>query len=263
MEAKPQNVGPQAAEVARIISCDVFDTLLHRDHRSEVRRFQDIASLASARLVVARQILREPAVIFRVRSEVQREAYRALSLRRPSGDVRFADMVDAMARMLALDDDDAGILHHAEIAVELRQLTPNRPLLGWLTEQAGFGRRVIAISDTYHPAGTIAALLDALAPGHPIAAIYTSADFDATKRSGALFPAVLRAENARAFDVLHLGDDPTADVAMARAAGLWTRHLTRPAHLRVRRKVDALVARLIGALQYPGTLDGAAGRSPS
>lgn len=259
MEARPQ-MTPQPAKEARIISCDVFDTLLHRDHRSETRRFQDIASLASARLVVARQVLREPATIFAVRREVQREAYRALALTRPSGDVRFADMVDAMARMLALDEDGARILHEAELAVELRQLHPNRQLLDWLAGQAALGVRIIAISDTYHPAGTIGALLEALAPGHPVATVYTSADLDATKRSGALFPLVLQAEQARPADVLHLGDDPTADVAMPRAAGLPTRRLTRPFGLRLIRKLDAAIARSICALQSPLLPEGAGGR---
>lgn len=259
MVANAQN-SPRAIGGVRIVSCDVFDTLLHRDHRSEARRFRDIASLASARLVVARQILREPALVFQVRREVQREAYRALALTRPSGDVRFADMIDAMARMMALDEDGARILHEAELAVELRQLRPNRRLLDWLAGQKALGYRIIAVSDTYHPAGTIAALLGTLAPGHPVAAIYTSADLDATKRSGALFPAVLHAEQARACEILHLGDDPTADVAMPRAAGLSTRHLTRPTHLRLTRKLDAVITRLIGVLQSPLLPEGAGGR---
>ena len=145
-----------------------------------------------------------------------------------------------MARLLDLDDAGVTILHEAEIAIETRQLSANRPLLDWLAGQARAGRRIIAASDTYHTASTIMLLLDTLAPGHPIAKVYTSADIDATKRSGALFHVVLRAELVRAPDMLHLGDDLTADIAMARRAGWRACQLTRPKHLRLRRKADAL-----------------------
>lgn len=250
-QAKSKRV-PTAADGAAIISCDVFDTLLHRDHRSERHRQRNIAAVAAAQLIISLQVLREPAVIDRVRREVQREAYRVQDMTRPSGDVSFADMVDAMARLLALDAAGARILHEAELAVELSQLRPNRPLFDWLAAQAVGGRRIIAISDTYHSAATITGLLDALEPGHSIATVYTSADYDATKRSGALFTAVLRAEQARPSSMLHLGDDLLADVAMPRAAGIATRHLVRPTGLRFWRKMDALAARALGVLRAPG-----------
>lgn len=236
---------------ARVVSCDVFDTLLHRDHRSESRRFGDIAALAAQRLAREHRIERHPAQIRHARVTVQRHAYRALDLACPTGDVRFADLVDAMARILALDEPAARILHEAEIAVERAQLSANDALLAWLAGQARAGCRVIAISDTYHQACTIAALLGALAPGHPIERVNTSADHNATKRTGALFGSVLRAEGLAPQDVLHIGDDHRADVAMARAAGLQTLQIVRPRHLLFRRRTDAVRSRLAQALRPP------------
>ncbi|WP_051092932.1 HAD family hydrolase [Methylobacterium sp. 77] len=234
---------------ARVVSCDVFDTLLHRDHRSERRRFRDIADLASRRLAVEKGIALSSAAILHARIEVQRHAYRALDLARPTGDVRFADMIDAMARILDLDTDAAAILHDAEIAVEQAQLTPNKALFTWLTAQARVGCRIIAVSDTYHEASTIAQLLAALAPRHPVEQIHTSADHNATKRTGALFGAVLRAEGVAPADILHIGDDERADITMARAAGLRTLQVARPRHLIFRRRTDAVQSRLVQALQ--------------
>ncbi|NEU14274.1 hydrolase [Methylobacterium sp. BTF04] len=236
---------------ATLVSCDVFDTLLHRDHRSETRRLRDVAVLASRRLAEC-GFVRDPATVWRTRIDVQRHAYRALDLADPSGDVRFADIVDAMSQILALDARGAAILHEAEIAVERRQLAPNQPLFSWLGTQAKAGRRIIAVSDTYHTAATIAHLLDTLAPGHPIAAIHTSADYDATKRTGAIFPKVLHVEGVHPGDVLHIGDDFTADVAMARAKGIRAWQVVRPRHVRLRRKMDAVRARLLHALSPTG-----------
>lgn len=241
---------PERSE-ARVVSCDVFDTVLHRDHRSESRRFRDIAALAARRLASEHGIERHPDAIWHVRAEVQRHAYRALALVRPEGDVRFADMVDVMARMLGIAETAAAILHEAEIAVERAQLTANVPLLDWLAEEARTGTRIIAVSDIYHEGGTLALLLAALCPRHPIARIYTSADHGATKRAGTLFARVLREEGVAAEAVLHIGDDALADVAMPQSFGLRTLQVARPRHLILRRRSDALRARLGAALIQP------------
>lgn len=248
---------------ARVVSCDVFDTLLHRDHRSENRRFGDIAALAARRLAHEHRIERHPAEIWRARITVQRSAYRALDLSYPTGDVRFADMVDAMAQVLGLSRAAAPILHEAEIAVERAQLSANGPLLAWLAAQARAGCRVIAISDTYHEAGTIADLLTGLAPRHPVGRVHTSADHNATKRMGSLFGAVLRAEGLAPAEVLHIGDDHRADVAMARAAGLQALQLSRPGHLLVRRRADAVRCRLTQAFRASARRSRGARSSPA
>lgn len=234
---------------ARIISCDVFDTLLYRDHRSEYQRFNDIAKLATRRLANERRIERQSRVIYSARIEVQLQAYRALDLSCPTGDIRFADMVDAMGRILSLDAKSVDILHQAEINVELEQLKPNRPLLLWLSEQAQAGCRVIAVSDTYHRGDTIAQLLAVHAPNHPITRIYTSADYNATKRTGALFGTVLREEEANPAEILHIGDDTVADVNMAQKVGLRALQLLRPNHLIFRRRADSLRFRTLNALR--------------
>lgn len=234
---------------ARIISCDVFDTLLHRDHRAERQRFNDIAVLAARRLAAERRIVRHPGAIYDARIDVQKQAYRALDLSCPTGDVRFADMIDAMGRILSLDAQAAEVLHEAEIAVEIAQLAANTVLLAWLREQAQAGCRIIAVSDTYHRGETIAQLLAAHAPDHPVARIYASADHNATKRTGALFEVVLRHEDVAAADILHIGDDTTADVTMAQAAGLRTLQVLRPKHLVFRRRADAVRARALHGLR--------------
>lgn len=234
---------PEAA--ARIISCDVFDTLLYRDHRSERRRFLDIATVASRLLAAECGVERRPGSVYAARLRVQREAYRALDLTNPSGDVRFADMLDAMTRVLSLDHRAVDILYRAELTVESAQLRANHPLMTWLTHRAQAGCRIIAVSDTYHRGDTITHLLDTLARNHPIAHVYTSADHNATKRTRALFDVVLRQEAAGPAEILHLGDDTLADVTMAEAAGLRSAQLLRPRHVVLRRRLDAVRARVM------------------
>ncbi|MBX9932022.1 MAG: HAD hydrolase-like protein [Methylobacterium sp.] len=227
-----------------LLSCDVFDTLLHRDRRAQTSRFEVVAKRAGRRLREELGVVVETRAILQARLSVHTLAYRVLDIVNPRGEVRFADLVDGVAAILGLHAHGATIIAEAEIAVEHEQLVPNRRLLTWLSAEAQAGSRVIAISDTWHSARTISGLLDALAPGHPVAAIYTSADWDATKRSGSLFQTVLDVEGIAPDRVLHIGDDPVADLIMARGAGLRCRQVERPAYLRLGRKVDALRFRL-------------------
>ncbi|MGT2481344.1 hypothetical protein ACU4GR_26610 [Methylobacterium oryzae CBMB20] len=115
------------------------------------------------------------------------------------------------------------------------------------------------MSDTYHRGETIAHLLNTLAPGHPVGRIYTSADHDATKRTRALFDVVLRNEKVVPSEVLHLGDDTLADVTMAAASGLRTAHLLRPRHMVLRRRLDAVRARVMHRHWIGAARDGAVG----
>ena len=234
----------RVSDATSVISCDVFDTLLHRDGRAESSRFRTIADVSAHRLRAEHGVALDARQVWSTRMRVQRAAYRAVELSDPRGDVRFADLIAVTATLLGLEARLAATLGEAEITVELRQLRPNRPLLRWLADQAREGRRIVAASDTYHERTTIAHLLDTLAPGHPVARIYTSADLNATKRTGALFPAVLRAEGVRPEQVLHIGDDALADETMASAAGLQVLRIVRPRRLRMRRKADALRVRL-------------------
>lgn len=232
-----------ANEVFDVYSLDVFDTLLLRSLRSERSRFLQIARLASRNLaelgieVAAMRLLK-------ARLEVQAQAYRALEATNPSGDVRLADMLETVSTMLDLGPEGARVLGEAEMAVELRCLRPNKALLARLRREGDGTRRFIAVSDTYLPAPAVWLLLDTLAPGHPVQAVYTSADHNATKRGADLFGYVLAAEGVQPDRLLHHGDDRTADDLMAKRAGVRTSLRRRPAWVRFLRKLDGLLFRL-------------------
>lgn len=228
----------------RIISCDVFDTLLKRNHIAEANRVKLIARRAAAMLEEECGISIDPDAIRRTRIDVQNYAYRALDMTHPTGEVRFARMVEAMTALLGLGAREAAVLTRAEILVEQTQLAPNIPLIAWLKARAAQGIKIIAISDTWHDTATIRGLLDAVAPGNPVAVVYTSADCDATKRSGAIFPLVVAAEGAPASAFFHIGDDELADERMSRHAGLYAHRITPPRGVIMYRRLNGAHARL-------------------
>jgi predicted HAD superfamily hydrolase len=230
-----------------LVSVDLFDTLLLRDHRCERRRFLLMAHKAAAALNDAGFRVSAQA-IHQSRLDAQRLAYRALETERPQGDVPVARIYQLQTAILDLPAAAAEVLKSEEIGFEASSLRPNRRLLRRLDELRARGKRVIAISDIYLPREDLCELLDRLAPGHPIEAVYCSAELNLTKRSSELFGAVLKLEQAPAGRVLHLGDDRRADLEMARRAGLQSRWLPRR-HMKLLRKLDRAVHFLSGGGQ--------------
>lgn len=219
-----------------LVSVDLFDTLLLRDHCCERRRFLKIARRAATALEAAGWRVTVEA-LYRSRLDAHRLAYRALDWDRPQGDAPLARIHHLQTTVLGLPAEAAAALGGAELAFEAASLHPNRRLLRRLAAFRARGKRVIAISDMYLPRAFLCELLDRVAPGHPVDAVYCSAEFNLTKRSSRLFGAVLEREGVAPGRVLHLGDDRRADLEMARTAGLQSRWLPRR-HMKLLRKLD-------------------------
>lgn len=219
-----------------LVSVDLFDTVLLRDHRCERRRFLLMAREGAQALERAGYPVSTQA-LYQSRLDAQRLAYRALELTRPQGDVPLARIYLLQMTILGLGAGAAEVLMAAELAFEAASLRPNRPLLRLLAALRARGQRIIAISDIYLPHEALCDLLERVAPGHPIDAVYCSAELNLTKRSAELFHAVLELEGATAERVVHLGDDRRADLEMARRAGLKSRWLPRR-HMKLLRKLD-------------------------
>jgi FMN phosphatase YigB (HAD superfamily) len=205
----------------RLLSTDVFDTLLLRDHTGETARLAAAARLAAERLGV------DARALTRLRWAFQDSAYRAVAMEDPNRDTSLTAICAAMATACGLGPEAGDVLHRAEVDVDIRHLRPHRPVLDALSRLASDGMRVIAVSDTAYSAADLRRLLDAVVGEHPVAAVYTSADIGITKHSGALFPAVACREGLEPGQILHVGDNDHADVRMATEAGWSALHIPR------------------------------------
>jgi FMN phosphatase YigB (HAD superfamily) len=204
-----------------LISTDLFDTVLLRDHTIESDR------LAMACRRVAPRLGVQAAALTRLRWSLQRSAYRAVAIDRPSGEASLAAICAVMAQAFGLDDSAASLLRQAEVDLDIEHLRPNRPLLELLDRAAQSGIRVIAVSDTYLGRADLWRILDAVAGRHCIAEVYSSADLGLTKHAGGVFAAVAEREGVPAERILHVGDSHQADVVMARIASWHAVHLPR------------------------------------
>jgi FMN phosphatase YigB (HAD superfamily) len=194
----------------RVLSLDCFDTLLWRSTATPVDVFYDLARHpAFARLgmnarirVVAEGSARERALVRSGSSEVTlAEIYRAA----------FPD----------LDDAAVSELSAAELGAEIRACVALPATVSLIRKAKARGLRVVVVSDTYLREAELRRLLAAALPADAYEAIervWCSCDHGRSK-AGGLFKPVLDALGVRARDVLHVGDNPIADVEAARAIG--------------------------------------------
>lgn len=98
----------------------------------------------------------------------------------------------------------------------IQERTIGTRLLGIARES---GKRIILVSDTFYTKSYIAELLQSVGIGD-YAALYVSSDLNLTKHSGNLFTAVLEKENVRNFEIVHVGDNTESDGTKARQHGI-------------------------------------------
>ena len=217
----------RTAPTPALISIDVFGTLLQRRldenaaWRAGAYRVVQVARAAGGAPPSDPQAFRR-----RVEAKLAREAVRE------GRDPEFSHAA-VLEMMLA----DAGIAKAAPLAEalaawELRQemefTAPVPEIVDWVAQQAGLGRRVIAVSDTRYGGESLSALLEHHGV-HGLSAVYASADHAASKFSGRLFDCVCAAESVAPDKVWHAGDSMTADILSASQRGLWVRRIRPPA----------------------------------
>jgi FMN phosphatase YigB (HAD superfamily) len=219
-----------------LVSTDLFDTVLLRDHTIEAERMAEVCRLVSPLLGV------DSDVLTRLRWSLQSSAYRAVAIERPRGEASLAAICTTMAQALGRDDNAAQLLRKAEVDVEITHLRPNRRLLHLFEELADSGLRVVGVSDTYLGQDDLRRILDSVVGRHPLGAVYSSADLGLTKQAGAVFAAVADRENVAGDRILHIGDSHPVDVLMAHQASWNAVHLPRNAVGRARKTVGKILA---------------------
>ena len=211
----------------RVVSFDIFDTLLTRPVVNDPRElFHLVAARVNARFGVDFAALRWSA-----ESEM--------------GD-RYATLGDIYAhirRRHGLDEETARALMEEELRCERALLRPRPDMLDVCRAAAQAGRRVVAVSDMYLPSEFLLEVLHE--KGFvDVAAVYVSAEHKVRKTDdGALFEAMLKAENVSPDAVLHLGDDRRGDVVEPLRRGMAAVHVSS-----VRQMLQERGGRLIGAL---------------
>jgi FMN phosphatase YigB (HAD superfamily) len=222
-----------------LISTDVFDTLLLRKGNCERSRIMQGERLFS-NLLAAQGWHIDADLLVSARIEAQRLAFRALTVR-GAGEVRIADIITRQLGILGLPRCLTDERLNVEVQVEKASLVASKPLAAALRALRGrhnAGMRIVAVSDTTFSSRELGDLIRHFHGPQLIDQIYTSADFRRTKRDGDLFLAVAEAEKVSLNRVLHIGDDPHADVQTPSAHGISVFHAPRSRYHRYARMAN-------------------------
>ncbi|MBC8035605.1 MAG: hypothetical protein H7X89_00080 [Rhizobiales bacterium] len=229
-----------AADI-RLVSVDIFDTILLRRCRPELARFADIAAAQAIALNRAGIDGVTAEGVYRARLKLHKQVYDQVR-RGERPEARHDDILDAIRVHLNLPVQALPIMAEAETVYESSVLTANRALVAGLAEIA-CAKRLILSTDMYLPEPAIRALLAQLTPDLAALPLLVSSDLGATKRSGTLFGLLPQRFGACPREILHAGDNKAADVEQARAAGLHAQWLPRSLAFRLNLAVKDRVLR--------------------
>lgn len=209
----------------RLISVDLYDTLLLRRCRPEFIRFHDIAQDQHAALCGTK--LCSPGVdsLYRARLRAHKECYD--QARAQGGEARHDQILAGACALAGLPATAIAVLAEAEIAYESMAVRRHRRLTAALTELRRH-KPVVLTSDMYLPGSAIRRILAAATPSLADLPLFVSADVGLTKRYGELFHHMAAAMGVAPAGILHLGDHPVSDVERARQTGLNAAWLPRP-----------------------------------
>lgn len=210
----PVSFDPSELVDAALVSCDVFDTLLMRHVSSPALVFDIVGREAAARGLVDSGLA--PPLFRQVRQDAERRARAAA----PSSETDLASIYSYVGL------GNAAALAALELEVEASLIYANPLMLSVLEELARQGRPAVLLSDMYLGTEQIRGLLRGAGIGDELyRALFVSSEHGCSKRNGGLFRKLLRDNPAiQPSHIMHIGDDPIGDVAMARSAGLRAVH---------------------------------------
>ncbi|HEY6434811.1 MAG TPA: hypothetical protein VIZ17_22800 [Acetobacteraceae bacterium] len=202
-----------------IVTCDIFDTAVMRS----LARPEDV-HLATGARALPRGLTSCSPEAFREYRLAAETAARAELVHGDDDEVAIATVYQRLqASGVVTDATAAGAV---EFAVERSVCRPVAPVRAALAARHP-GQRLVFLSDTILPSDWLAAILADCGYGDGCEVI-CSAEARRTKARGGLFAYTLETLGCAPRDIVHLGDNPHADIAQARRSGIAALHLPHP-----------------------------------
>lgn len=208
----------------KVLSLDVFDTLLYRPFRNPTDLFAEVHKILNAR--IARQWNLESARFVQMRIDAEREERRKDSRR----ETTLSRIAGKLSEILEGEVPAEWIIE-AEISAEQRFIRLDRDIAALIQRARQKGVPYVLISDMYLAQEDIMGLLKAalLRAGLELpepAAVFVSGDHG-TGKAGGLFRIALDYLGMKTGEMLHVGDNLLSDVEIPSSQGLACFHYER------------------------------------
>lgn len=206
----------QYATNVKVLSLDCFDTILWRRTAAPTDVFYDMQghpAFVSAGINAKSRVVGEG------------KARELKAARTSSHEVVLSEIY--RGAIPSLDDAAIAALEDAEIEAEIEACYALPDAVALIRAAKAKGLQVIIVSDTYLTEAQLRRLLGATLPAGVLDLVdhvFASSAYGVSKGNG-LFKHVLDALKLRGRDVLHMGDNESADLHAATAAGIHAVHL--------------------------------------
>lgn len=202
-------------ENIKVVSFDIFDTLLVRPVVQPVDLF---------RLVAKRWGYSE--VVF---TEQRRNAEAEARRQKPFNvdDVTLDEIYQKYAELYSVTKEVAEKIKQTEMDIEYKFLRPRKSLRKVFYEAKNAGKEVIITSDMYLPIDFLEKVLVKCGYRN-YDKLYLSCEYGMSKGSGRLYKKIIsdyKEKEIMACQILHIGDNYSADVQQAKNAGIKAAHV--------------------------------------
>lgn len=218
-----------------ILSFDVFDTLLLRNHRSELSRFIDVSQQVSLHITGKTGRVFSADQVLMARLLANRLSYRFSRQVEGCREGTLLDIYRSVLTQLELAPTQVDVDHCVEIELqyECTQLVVNQPLIALIQNHIQQDGRVIYVSDMYLNARQINELFTRLGVDVGMFALHiSSADTVISKRSARIWPWLLQTLDVAPASIVHVGDSFHSDYTTPRACGINAVHIPIPLQMR-------------------------------
>ena len=208
----------------KVISFDVFDTLIHRRAHTE--------AIVEATCFWLDEYLIKKGISQVVNAKQAREeAYKKLIYEKAAQgldlDINLDQLVlpwirESVGGPFEGDQSLSIELANKECEFEINSSFHCPKFLSLINELKEFPVRIIYISDMYLGSKYVQKILDANNFLNSFDAGYVSGDFSLLKRTGTLFPEVLKKENIDPQEIIHIGDNKVSDGEKAFERGIFS-----------------------------------------
>lgn len=213
----------------KVVSVDVFDTLLLRTTTPEFTKFRKFGDEISKRVPFVLDSIEKQSLYFmKLRILAAKTVYHQKKPIKGGREARLSEIYDLMIIALKLQfdlsekqiNDIRKLLYEIEIECELLDLSVNTTLVEILKEIKNQDKKIIAISDMYLSVEDIKLLLKANETYDLFDQIIVSSEFGYGKASGVLFDDVLDMQAIEPYQMCHLGDNYRSDYLQPTAKGI-------------------------------------------
>lgn len=210
----------------KVISLDLFDTLLLRGYKPEVARFNELAKELSRRLQRL-GVDKNAEQVFISRLVAHRMHYRLNRIFKRTNVAAISAIVATQLSLLGVDASLAELFRTTELDCEDSGLKLNTQLVEFCAHHRYRGTKIIITSDMYLDSSSIAGLIRKKIHDKFYDEIYVSSEYNSTKEEGELFRIILTNENIRAENLLHIGDNFHSDYRVPNTMGIKSYWLPR------------------------------------